>query len=42
MMFLGPETKDRGVVAGVRSFVEGLNGKDWQSLSSFALDKLTW
>ena len=30
-MFLGPETKDRGTVAGVRSFVEGLRDKEWQS-----------
>jgi len=37
MMFLGPETKDRGVVAGVRSFVEGLSGKDWQGLSCLCL-----
>jgi hypothetical protein len=28
-MFLGPETKERGVVAGLRSFVEGLRGKTW-------------
>ena len=32
-MFLGPETKERGVVAGVRSFVEGLKGKEWQSIT---------
>ena len=31
-MFLGPETKERGVVAGVRSFVEGIEGKDWQGI----------
>ena len=37
MMFLGPETKDRGAVAGVRSFVEGLRGKDWHGLSSLRL-----
>jgi hypothetical protein len=30
-MFLGPETKERGVVAGIRSFVEGIRGKEWQS-----------
>jgi hypothetical protein len=29
-MFLGPETKERGVVAGIRSFVEGIRGKEWQ------------
>jgi hypothetical protein len=29
-MFLGPETKERGVVAGVRSFVEGIKAKEWQ------------
>jgi hypothetical protein len=37
MMFLGPETKDRGVVAGVRSFVEGLDGKDWQGIYTVCL-----
>jgi hypothetical protein len=31
IMFLGPETKERGVVAGIRSFVEGIRGKEWQS-----------
>jgi hypothetical protein len=30
IMFLGPETKERGVVASVRSFVEGIRGKEWQ------------
>lgn len=29
-MFLGPETKERGVVTSVRSFVEGIRGKEWQ------------
>ena len=33
LMFLGPETKERGVVASVRSFVEGIRGKDWQGKS---------
>jgi len=33
-MFLGPETKERGVVAGIRSFVEGLKGKQWQGITS--------
>jgi hypothetical protein len=28
-MFLGPEIKERGAVAGVRSFVEGIRGKGW-------------
>jgi len=32
-MFLGPETKERGVVTGVRSFVEGIRGKEWQGIS---------
>lgn len=31
-MFLGPETKEKGVVAGVRSFVEGLRDKEWQGI----------
>lgn len=35
LMFLGPETKERGVVAGTRSFVEGLRGKEWQGKLSF-------
>lgn len=33
IMFLGPETKERGVVAGVRSFVEGIRGKEWQGMN---------
>ena len=28
-MFLAPESKERGVVTGIRSFVEGIRGKDW-------------
>jgi hypothetical protein len=28
-MFLAPETKERGVVTGARSFVEGIRGKEW-------------
>ena len=28
-MFLAPETKERGVVTGVRSFVEGIRAKEW-------------
>jgi len=31
-MFLGPETKEKGFVAGVRSFVEGLRDKEWQNV----------
>jgi hypothetical protein len=30
LMFLGPQNQERGAVAGVRSFVEGLRGKEWQ------------
>ena len=29
LMFLNSEGKDKGPVAGVRSFVEGLRGRDW-------------
>jgi len=32
IMFLGPETRERGVVTGVRSFVEGIRGKEWQGI----------
>ena len=31
-MFLGSEVKERGAVAGVRSFVEGLRGRDWHGI----------
>jgi hypothetical protein len=32
LMFLGSEVKERGAVAGVRSFVEGLRGRDWHGI----------
>jgi hypothetical protein len=31
-MFLAPEATEKGVVAGVRSFVEGLRDKEWQNV----------
>jgi hypothetical protein len=31
-MFLGPETQEKGVVAGVRSFVEGLRDREWYNI----------
>lgn len=31
-MFLAPESKERGVVTSVRSFVEGMRGKEWQGI----------
>ena len=31
-MFLGPEAQEKGVVAGVRSFVEGLRDKEWHGV----------
>jgi hypothetical protein len=37
IMFLGPEIKDRGVVAGVRSFVEGVRGKEWQGMDRYEI-----
>ena len=33
LMFLDSETRERGVVTGVRSFVEGIRGKEWESES---------
>ena len=33
-MFLGSEVKDRGPVTGVRSFVEGLRGREWHGIGS--------
>ena len=34
-MFLGSEIKDPGPVTGVRSFVEGLRGRDWHGIGSY-------
>jgi hypothetical protein len=37
VMFLGPEIKDRGAVAGVRSFVEGVRGMEWQGMDRYEI-----
>ena len=34
-MFVGPEIKDPGPVSGVRSFVEGLRGREWHGIGSY-------